>query len=67
MMMSSSPGEQSKPRARLQRTVRIDFNASIYDELEELAVERDEGVHDVVRRAVASHLRESRSDGFISG
>lgn len=64
-MMSS--GSDEKRRPRLQRTVRIDFNASIYDELEEIAAERDEGVHDVVRRAVASHLRESRSDGFISG
>lgn len=53
------------PRPR-QRTVRIDFAPSLYDRLEELALERDESVNGVIYEAVCTHVKRQSGSGPVS-
>lgn len=61
--------EPQRPRAR-QRTVRIDFAPSLYDQIEALALERDDSINGVIYEAVCTHVKRNRgpvsADGFLS-
>lgn len=60
--------EPRTPRAR-QRTVRIDFAPALYDQIEALALERDDSINGVIYEAVCKHVKGRgpvSADGFLS-
>ena len=59
--------EEPKARPRPQRKITIDVAASFYEEIEGLAVDRDESIGGVVYQALRNELNGSRTgDGFLS-
>lgn len=66
-MMGTDTGTDDR-RPRAQRVVRLDVAASMYDDLESMAVDMDESVNGVVYQAIRNHLdsHAGSSEGFIS-